>query len=214
MLTCYVCRPSCWRAIRTDGLPKLSSTLLGHPALFSGQRCGARTSSQQRCASTDVMVASKSLPTRTAEPNDSGGGSKGRITDISKADLEKELQYLPDPLKLASNTLNLLRQDDHIKALAVVRYASSKMPCTVSWNHIIDYNMSKGRVTPAMRTYNEVRGAPTIGSESEADISLDEETRTASRCIHLHDTSSWPRSQSSLPSISSPSSLSLQLYVC
>ena len=87
---------------------------------------------------------------------DDGEGPRGRISAYPKAELEKELLYLPDPLKLAENTLNLLRQDEHIKALEIVRYASRKMPCTVSWNHIIDYDMSKGRVTPAMKTYNEV----------------------------------------------------------
>ncbi|MCJ1316927.1 hypothetical protein MMC15_002248 [Xylographa vitiligo] len=86
-----------------------------------------------------------------------GGGPKGRMSAFPKAELERELLYLPDPLKLAENTLNLLRQDEHIKALEIVRYASRKMPCTVSWNHIIDYDMSKGRVSPAMKTYNEMK---------------------------------------------------------
>ncbi|MCJ1389898.1 hypothetical protein MMC18_002755 [Xylographa bjoerkii] len=88
---------------------------------------------------------------------DVGEGPQGRMTAYPRAELEKELLYLPDPLKLAENTLNLLRQDEHIKALEIVRYASRKMPCTVSWNHIIDYDMSKGRVTPAMKTYNEMK---------------------------------------------------------
>ena len=75
------------------------------------------------------------------------------------ADLEKELYWVRDPLKLAHKILNLLKRDtreDFVKALALVRQASKNMQCTVSWNHLVDYNMSKGWVRPAVGIYNEV----------------------------------------------------------
>ncbi|KAI4121235.1 MAG: hypothetical protein LQ338_006475 [Usnochroma carphineum] len=71
--------------------------------------------------------------------------------------LDKELVWLQDPLKLAENTISLLRNNDDEKALETVRMASKRTPCTVSWNHIIDYEMSKGRCQKAVKIYNEVR---------------------------------------------------------
>ncbi len=73
-----------------------------------------------------------------------------------KKDLDRELIYLQDPLKLAENTIALLRNDDNEKALDLVRLASKQTPCTVSWNHVVDYEMSKGRIQKAVKTYNEV----------------------------------------------------------
>ncbi|MCJ1438991.1 hypothetical protein MMC27_008381 [Xylographa pallens] len=112
---------------------------------------------KSKITSIKAVAASKISPAKMVESKDNNEGPKGRITAYPRAELEKELLYLPDPLKLAENTLNLLRQDEHNKALEIVRYASRKMPCTVSWNHIIDYDMSKGRVTPAIKTYNEMK---------------------------------------------------------
>lgn len=77
---------------------------------------------------------------------------------LNKKHLERELPFLRDPLKLADHILGLLRQDEQRKALETVRLASSKMvSCTVSWNHLVDYEMSKGRVTSAIKIYNEVK---------------------------------------------------------
>ena len=71
--------------------------------------------------------------------------------------LEKELRYLQDPMKLAENTISLLRKDGFEKALALVKMSSKNMACTVSWNHLMDYEMFKGRVSNAMKIYNDVR---------------------------------------------------------
>ena len=61
-------------------------------------------------------------------------------------------------MKLADHILGLLRQDEEKKALEMVRLASRrKAAFTVSWNHLVDYEMSKGRVSNAVKIYNEVR---------------------------------------------------------
>ncbi|KAL9118087.1 MAG: hypothetical protein Q9187_005372 [Circinaria calcarea] len=82
-------------------------------------------------------------------------GLKG--SEFKRTELEQELRYLRDPLKLAENTLSLLRQDAHQKALELVRVASRTMACTVSWNHIIDHDMAHGKVSAAIKTYNEMK---------------------------------------------------------
>ena len=76
---------------------------------------------------------------------------------VKKPDLIKELQFLNDPLKLAEHVVNLLRQKKALEAVDLVRAASRAMPCTVSWNHIINDALNRGKVIGAVKFYNEVR---------------------------------------------------------
>ncbi|KAI4179977.1 MAG: hypothetical protein L6R41_007527 [Letrouitia leprolyta] len=81
---------------------------------------------------------------------------ENQVADFKRRkELEKELLWLQDPLKLADNTIDLLRKDEDEKALELIRMASKRSQCTVSWNHVIDYEMSKGRVQKAEKVYNE-----------------------------------------------------------
>ena len=70
--------------------------------------------------------------------------------------LREELKYLGDPLKLAEYIDDLLRKNAFEKAAELVRMASKSIPCTVSWNHLINYEMSQGRINSAVKLYNEV----------------------------------------------------------
>lgn len=79
-----------------------------------------------------------------------------KFESYKKSNLELELRWLKDPVRLADHTVKLLRQDDFAKALEIVRLASKDVECTVSWNHLIDYEMSKARVSKAVKLYNEV----------------------------------------------------------
>lgn len=64
-----------------------------------------------------------------------------------------------DPLKIAHTIKNMLFKDDFGEAMEVVRRASSQLPeqCIVGWNHIIDWQMSKHRISDAVKTYNEMK---------------------------------------------------------
>ena len=67
--------------------------------------------------------------------------------------------WLADPLRLAQEVVKLLKLDSdqgYAKAEGLVRLASKQMACTVSWNHLIDYEMSKGSVKHALKHYQEV----------------------------------------------------------
>lgn len=74
--------------------------------------------------------------------------------------LREELKYLRDPLKLAEYVDSLLRKNGFDKAAELVRMAGNSIPCTVSWNHLISYEMSQGRVNGAVKLYNEVNFEP------------------------------------------------------
>jgi hypothetical protein len=70
--------------------------------------------------------------------------------------LQKHPAYANDPLKLAEYVRKALKGDDFETAVAVVRAASKTLSCTVSWNHLMDWQMSKGKMNGAFKTYNEV----------------------------------------------------------
>ncbi|KIX02854.1 uncharacterized protein Z518_08797 [Rhinocladiella mackenziei CBS 650.93] len=89
-----------------------------------------------------------------------------RLTDSARANLEKamekESQYLVDPLKLAQSVVEKLRNSEFEAALSLVR-ASEKardgMPVdnVVSWNHIMDWLMSQGSPSKAWKVYHEMK---------------------------------------------------------
>ena len=95
-------------------------------------------------------------PSATTPFKEDGSSELSRVPQFDRAVLEKELRYLHDPLKLADHTINLLKKDEYHKALELVKMSSRNMSCTVSWNHLMDYEMYKGRVSNALKIYNDV----------------------------------------------------------
>ena len=96
---------------------------------------------------------------------DEDGNDPAWVADIDQA-LQTELRWTGgDALKLAKTVLNKLKVDDPLRALQLIR-ASEKMPNTaekkrvdsvVSWNHVMDYFMSKSMTRTAFKMFNEVR---------------------------------------------------------
>jgi hypothetical protein len=82
-------------------------------------------------------------------------GQRGARSSIDR-EVERELKYLPDPMKLGFRIMDLLEEGNGEKALEIVRAASSRMECIVSWNHLIKYHMGCGSVSSALKLYNEV----------------------------------------------------------
>lgn len=157
MFKCPACLWTCLRAVVPDGSTSLSSSIAARQPLSRGRVPRAHRWPQHRWATTQMAVAHKGSTNMELKSASHGEHIDKRTSGLSAAALERELRYLADPLKFAKNTLDLLRRDEHVKALELTRLASRKMPCTVSWNHLIDYDMSKGRVSAACKSYNEVR---------------------------------------------------------
>ena len=78
------------------------------------------------------------------------------LDQITKSNLEREVRWLKDPVKLADHTVDLLRKDHFPKAVEIVRLASKHSECTVSWNHLIDHEMGTAKVDNAFKLFNEV----------------------------------------------------------
>ncbi|KAF2281571.1 uncharacterized protein EI97DRAFT_367254 [Westerdykella ornata] len=69
----------------------------------------------------------------------------------------KELKYLADPLALANYVKKMLRKDRDVQMLNLVRMASREGQRIVSWNHLIDWALQKGRLAHALKMYNEMK---------------------------------------------------------
>ena len=137
-------------------------------------------------------------PAAGAEPH----GSK---LHHRRSDEEYQIQFLTDPLKLATTVLARLRLNDIQGALSLVRLSDKeKVENIVSWNHLMDYEMNFKNVKAAMKIYNEVRiyhrltssclicyTSPHCSSVTEFFCNLDEETRPQTRRTYLHHHATW-----------------------
>lgn len=127
--------------------------------------------------------------------------------------LQKELRYLGDPRKLADHVLHLLQEGGGDKAYELIKMGSRKLPCTVSWNHLIDFEMSQGRVANACSIFNDVW---VLRSEMIpiTNIPRDEEASSKARCPDIYPPFPWVGQVRSLPTISRPYPLNLPVDVC
>lgn len=71
--------------------------------------------------------------------------------------LQQELRYLKDPLELAKHVEYTLRRGDEEKAAALVRMSSRAVANIVCWNHLIKYQLQKGKHSKALETYNDLK---------------------------------------------------------
>jgi len=100
---------------------------------------------------TKALERQKWLQSRGTRPS-----SKPRRDLPDAYETKQELVWLGDPLKLAGHILSVLRKGRFDEAEHLVRAASKNIQCTVSWNHLVDWQMSQGKVNRAIKTYNEV----------------------------------------------------------
>ncbi|PBP24141.1 pentatricopeptide repeat protein [Diplocarpon rosae] len=81
--------------------------------------------------------------------------AKAKLVD---REIQQHLKYLNDPVKLADFVRNTLRTSDNFDfVLELVRTASKNALHVVSWNHLVGYLMSKGKMNAAISTYNEMK---------------------------------------------------------
>ncbi|KAJ9663588.1 hypothetical protein H2201_005549 [Coniosporium apollinis] len=171
MFDCHACLRQCLRALSPDKLP-IPRLGLRHRAVFFSSRHRPVLRSRGYATAFPRRVPSTFSAQAAVEEGEPWKGSKQAeeqkqlATATAKRDrdavkderaLRKELEYLKDPLELANYVRKMLAQGKEQKAADIVRLASKDRQCTVSWNHLIDYEMSKGRVNAAFKTYNDMK---------------------------------------------------------
>ncbi|KAH7321665.1 hypothetical protein BKA65DRAFT_540841 [Rhexocercosporidium sp. MPI-PUGE-AT-0058] len=75
----------------------------------------------------------------------------------TESNIRHHLSHLSDPLKLADFVRQTLRRDEFDFAEELVRTASKNTKCVVSWNHLVEWQLSKGKMNAAIATYNEMK---------------------------------------------------------
>lgn len=165
MLNCTACIRRCIGIIFSDVLPpqKYSFNGLGLPPRL-GEALYSTVKTRRNGDSKDVVTfkPKKTPGTRQNPEKPKVAGftnDKTGHTDVvpGRKELEQELRWLKDPLKLADHVVSELRRGDSTKALQIVRMADKeKVKSVVSWNHLADYEIGKGHVSTALKIYNEV----------------------------------------------------------
>ena len=148
MLLCKYCSRNLFKAVIVD-LPA-SQPISSSRLFFSNARLKSNKPLRRLA---DDRQASQPTSTKNA-PQDReitpGDGDKRR-------ELEIELKYLQDPVKLAQRVHRLLAENNVQWALKIAQFASKDRSCTVSWNHIINHEMKQERTSSALKIYNDVR---------------------------------------------------------
>ncbi|QSZ30028.1 hypothetical protein DSL72_004546 [Monilinia vaccinii-corymbosi] len=168
MFTCRACTKRCFQALMGD-----SATHITHPQLIIPQRqlYSSFTSNATDSGSYNYQPISQdegsSEPTksRTVKRQEWLDSRGQRPADKKPAPTDPriddkfmwKLKQLQDPLQLANYVRYLLTEDDFEKALLYVRSASKNVECVVSWNHLIEWQFSKGLLNPAFKTFNEMK---------------------------------------------------------
>ncbi|OSS54873.1 hypothetical protein B5807_00211 [Epicoccum nigrum] len=107
-------------------------------------------------------AALRQSPSKDAEGHESANLMKLGKKPLGMSDTDwnrrkQELRYLQDPLELAQFVRAELNKDKVEEMKQLVQMASHSMACVVSWNHIIDYYLSKSQVSRALKVYNEMK---------------------------------------------------------
>lgn len=155
MLECRACVLRCIRAIADDGASSLNGTLVLTPRMTVNP-ARRRLTTASTAAPRDAL--SSYPPSGRTNPKEE---PTRLVSNSTERALQSELKYLNDPLKLASHIHYVLRQNDPAKALDLARLASKSARSTsdvvVAWNHCVDWHMRSGRVTEALKIYNEMK---------------------------------------------------------
>ncbi|KAM0720446.1 hypothetical protein Q7P37_004582 [Cladosporium fusiforme] len=166
MFECRSCALRCVRAVAGDSAiarQPLQQRLLLTPHLHqkASRRSASTAAAQQDTlgdafdeAEGEAISAQNAL---TMQPAQQLSNRQKGIQIENRKQLEIELRYLKDPLKLSEHVKYTLRCEKPEKALDLCRLASKSMSCVVSWNAVIDWLMRKYKVNDAIKVYNEMK---------------------------------------------------------
>ncbi|KAK4668835.1 uncharacterized protein QC764_710960 [Podospora pseudoanserina] len=117
----------------------------------------AQESEEPKVASTPEESFRNSYPSNK-ELTDTGSEElpSQQLLKVKKV-VKKHLQYLKDPLHIGNHVKKALAAGNWDEALMMTRMASVDTKVEVSWNHLIDYQLDKGRLQAAIKTFNEMK---------------------------------------------------------
>ena len=144
----FVCR-ACWKRA-VGGYVNKSSAANACRALTTQSQIP--TELRHEISSPVPEASSPRTPTSTATA-DTEKHSNSKSLEWA---VNKQLEWLKDPFKIAEYVQRVLEKGRFEEAALITRKASRDARVTVSWNHIIDYQMRNQRLNAAIKLYNEV----------------------------------------------------------
>lgn len=157
MLDCRACVLRSIRAIAGDSATHLHGSLVLTPRISANAPARRRLTTAPAAATKDAFGTSYP-PSGRQHPKEE---STKTVSNSSLRALQTELKFLTDPVKLASHIHYVLRQNDPAKALDLARLASKSAKLAgdvvVAWNQCVDWHMRSGRVSEAIKIYNEMK---------------------------------------------------------
>ena len=162
MFTCSACLRRALDSFPRHRLPRIPRA--GYRSL-PPLRTATKASRPNREYSTEATHArteddkDKTRPITTQDFLDADHGSNKAPLQRRPATwaARKELEYLSDPLHIANRVAVALQKENFELAAQMTRQASKDKSVTVSWNHLIEFQLRQGRIHAAMKLYNEVR---------------------------------------------------------
>ncbi|KAI1131514.1 hypothetical protein F5Y10DRAFT_275428 [Nemania abortiva] len=158
MFTCAACLRRAFYTLSGHSLPKNLNTsrynLPSHRTIAKPSRLSRRYATvAPHTSSGDATTGPIAAPISTRH-GENNAPVLGRSAQWA---VRKELEYLGDPLHIANRVRLALDKDNLELAAGITRQASKSTNVTVSWNHLIDYQLQKGRLHPALKLYNEMK---------------------------------------------------------
>ncbi|KAI1274814.1 hypothetical protein F5Y07DRAFT_401096 [Xylaria sp. FL0933] len=158
MFTCRACLRRALGAVSSYGHSRNVNTSCHNLPPFRAPVKQSRPSSRYATVATHAQFTDGANSIATPSSVDPHGDVEAAAVPRSvERVVRKELEYLRDPLHIANRVKLALDKDDFQLAGSLTREASKKYNVTVSWNHLIDYQMGAQRLGPAIKLYNEMK---------------------------------------------------------
>lgn len=132
------------------------------PVEASAVRAAAHLSQQRRSYTTESPPAAPApvdAPRTLQVPdgeNSAAVAEKRQREKLQRA-VNKHLDYMDDPWKIAQHVGQTLARDRFDEALLLTQRASKDRQVVVAWNHLIDYQLERQHLKKAIKLFNEVR---------------------------------------------------------
>lgn len=123
-------------------------------------RTTTRVSRPNRQYATVATHRSPAGATSPIEERYSAESHRRRVPVASRSTewaARKELSYMNDPFHIARRVKSALLEDNWDLAQNITNKASKGKNVTVSWNHLIEYQLQHGRLHGALKLYNEMK---------------------------------------------------------
>ncbi|KAI1358600.1 hypothetical protein F5Y08DRAFT_111125 [Xylaria arbuscula] len=159
MFTCSACLRRALNPVPRYRLPRTPSARYHNLQSLRATTTAPPSTRKYSTAATQERIEDRTSPVTAQDfvDADHGENKAPRLGRSATWAARKELEYLRDPLHIANRVAAALKKDNFELASLITRQASKSTSVTVSWNHLIDFQLRNGRIRAALKLYNEMK---------------------------------------------------------